>query len=80
VLVGTLGLARYDLRLWEYRRNPDRNPVALWDFEDSPLVALVTREPGSPEVYDAPPAVFRYCTGRALSALGPRTTRGSGDR
>jgi hypothetical protein len=80
VLVGTLGLARYDLRLWEYRRNPDRNPVALWDFEDSPLVALVTREPGSPEVYDAPPAVFRYCTGRALSALGPRTTRGSGER
>jgi hypothetical protein len=67
VAVGILGTFRYDAGVWELRRDPDKHQDALWDFRDSPLVAMIHGH-GVPTV-DAPPGPYAYCTRRALDRV-----------
>jgi hypothetical protein len=53
VLVGLLGLWRYDPDRWETRRKADTHAAALWDFVDSPLSALFS-DPTVPRTFDSP--------------------------
>ncbi|MBS0658920.1 MAG: hypothetical protein JSR82_11835 [Verrucomicrobia bacterium] len=71
VVVGAIGLLRYDPVRWEMRRDPDHHPGALWDPVDTPLVALFVapRPPG--ELLDAPLGPFVHCDGRTLRRAPP---------
>jgi hypothetical protein len=42
--VGQLGLWGWHAEQWESRRNPDLDQNALWDFVDSPVVAILTAD------------------------------------
>jgi hypothetical protein len=52
--VGLLGLFRWRAEQWETRRNPDIDQNALWDFMDSPIVALFGTVDDQPLALDAP--------------------------
>jgi len=66
--VGVLGSFRYELGVWDLRRNPDLHNDALWDLGDSPVVAML-RGRGVPTI-DAPQGPFAYCVGEpAIQSL-----------
>lgn len=69
VLVGLLGLARYDPRAWEIPRDPDHHGAALWDVADGPLPALLGTPPEGPALRDAPEEPFVFCGPRGATSL-----------
>jgi hypothetical protein len=73
-LVGALGLALYDPRKWEIRRDPDHDSASLWDVSDSPLSALFGPVPARP-LRDAPAGQFEYCTRSALATRAAPVSR-----
>ena len=44
IIVGQLGLWGWRAEQWETRRNPDIDQNALWDFADSPVIAILTAD------------------------------------
>jgi len=67
VAVGLLGTFRYQIGVWDLRRDPDLHHEALWDAIDSPLVAMLRG--GSIPTVDAPKGPYEYCVDRALRSV-----------
>jgi hypothetical protein len=77
IAIGIVGLVGHDPRLWEMRRDPDRHREALWDFADSPLVAIFTQPAPNFVARDAAPGPFVYCAPKTLRAPAPTPARGT---
>jgi hypothetical protein len=72
VAVGLLGTFRYQIGVWDLRRDPDQHHEALWDVVDSPLVDMI-RGNAVPTI-DSPQGPYAYCMGpEALQTLRRRT-------
>jgi hypothetical protein len=69
VLVGLLGLWRFDPRGWELQAPGTPFVSRLWQLRDSPLPALARPLPVAP-LRDAPLGPFRYCWPMPLGQLG----------
>jgi len=62
VIVGQLGLWKYQPEQWERRRKPEANHAAFWDVRDNPIFATLDTIPaGTPPAYDSPPTAFLRC-------------------
>jgi len=62
VIVGQLGLWRFQPEQWERRRKPNASSEALWDFRDNPIFSTLDVLPvGTPPAYDSPPTAFLRC-------------------
>ena len=62
VLVGQLGLWKWQAEQWERRRTPERHPSAFWDVGDNPIFSTFGELPiGTPPAYDSPPTAFLRC-------------------
>jgi hypothetical protein len=71
VIVGAIGLARFDPRAWELRQGPEPD---FWQVRDNPISALVTREiPTGEQLRDMPDGPYAYCSDEAtLARVQPR--------
>jgi hypothetical protein len=59
VVVGQLGLWRFDPDQWETRRLPERDSGAYWDFADSPITAAISPPGTMHATFDAPTTDLR---------------------
>jgi hypothetical protein len=69
VVVGQLGLWRFQPEQWEVRRRPETNTEAFWDVRDNPIAAtLDSLPPGTHIAVDSPPRSRLECaSGRVIT-------------
>jgi hypothetical protein len=67
IVVGLIGLWRFDPDQWETRRLPERDARAYWDFIDSPIRSAVTPPDTMRDTFDAPRHGLRCEGGKLVS-------------
>jgi len=72
IVVGQLGLWRFETEQWETRRRPEAHQEAFWDFVDSPIGATLTSSDGQPRAHDSPPVASLTCDDRGRLRSAPR--------
>jgi hypothetical protein len=59
VIVGQLGLWKFQPEQWEARRRPEAHPDAFWDIRDNPITSVF--DPVTTTAYDSPPKLYLRC-------------------